>query len=144
MQPSAVDSRDYAIRDIDLGLDTVVPKTWLEDPNFDLVSWYQQHLDELGLFEQRYYETHRNMLLQKEKSNDQQNKCCHPMHDSQKCAEQTHNSLESINHSSIPESSLDWDELTDLESIITEDSKNRGEFGSTHPMMNPSGMTYQD
>jgi hypothetical protein len=67
----------YLIIDVDLEVDTSLPKAWLEDPTFDLVGWYRQHLDQHELFEQRYYETHReSCLLVKPPNSDEKHTCC--------------------------------------------------------------------
>ena len=63
MQKAEGNSGEYLIVDMDLEVDTSVPKTWLEEPTFNLVGWYQQHLDQHEFFEQRYYESHREELL---------------------------------------------------------------------------------
>ena len=78
VKPSATNLGDYAIRDMDLELEIAIPKMWLEDPEFDLVSWYRQYLDEFGIFEQRYYEAHRELSLQSWKSVNQKCECCSP------------------------------------------------------------------
>ena len=67
----------YLIIDVDLEVDTSLPKAWLEDSMFDLVGWYRQHLDQHELFEQRYYEAHRESCLQvKPPSSNDQHTCC--------------------------------------------------------------------
>ena len=48
----------YIVVDIDLEVDTHIPRIWLEEPTFDLVSWYRLHLDQHEYFEQCYYEAH--------------------------------------------------------------------------------------
>ena len=47
---------EYIIEDADLGENTNVPKTWLEDPTFDLVGWYRLYLGRRGFFEHQYHE----------------------------------------------------------------------------------------
>ena len=49
---------EYVIQDRDLELETAIPKLWLEDPDFDLVSWYRRYLSQHGFFEQKYCSTH--------------------------------------------------------------------------------------
>ena len=52
---------NYVIYNADLDTMTDVQRIWLEDPSFDLVSWYRQHLSQQGLFEYTYYDTHREL-----------------------------------------------------------------------------------
>ena len=58
------DEDGYIVIDMDLELDTHLERGWLEEPTFDLVSWYRQHLDQHEYFEQQYYEAHREWILQ--------------------------------------------------------------------------------
>ena len=51
-------SGEYVIQDHDLELETTIPKLWLEDPEFDLVSWYRRHIGQHGFFEQKYRVAH--------------------------------------------------------------------------------------
>jgi hypothetical protein len=56
--PSELEVGNYVIGDMDLETEVSIPKLWLEEPAFVLVSWYRKHLDQHDLFEQKYYETH--------------------------------------------------------------------------------------
>lgn len=49
---------EYMINDNDLEIIASLPKSFLEDPSFDLVTWYNQYLDESDQLKQRYAETH--------------------------------------------------------------------------------------
>ena len=62
--PAENNREEYVISDLDLEMDTHLPKAWLEEPAFDLVSWYRQHLDQHEYFEQQYYKAHRDMYFQ--------------------------------------------------------------------------------
>ena len=69
----------YVISDVDLEVDTNVPRGWLEEPTFDLVGWYRQHLDQHELFEQRYYESNRESCLRAKppiQVKDERHTCC--------------------------------------------------------------------
>jgi hypothetical protein len=61
--PLRADQDNYTIRDADLDILVEVPKSSLENPVFDLVSWYVQHLETWQLVEQRYKELHINSYL---------------------------------------------------------------------------------
>jgi hypothetical protein len=54
-------SKNYQINDLNLEIVTTIPKSWLEDPTFDLVCWYRQHLDQRELFESRYYDNYQTL-----------------------------------------------------------------------------------
>jgi hypothetical protein len=58
-------TESYNIIDLDLEADTTIPKTWLEEPEFDLVSWYRRHLSLCGVFEHRYYDAHAKLYTDK-------------------------------------------------------------------------------
>lgn len=76
---------DYLIIDVDLELDTHIPTTWLEEPTFDLISWYRQHIDELEIFEQRYYEAHRELCIVVKPPHSHEWHTCSVSHELQGC-----------------------------------------------------------
>ncbi|KAF8800028.1 hypothetical protein BYT27DRAFT_7217359 [Phlegmacium glaucopus] len=51
-------SDEYVVNDIDLEVYPRIPKAWLEDFQFDLVSWYRMFLDQQKIFETQYLKTH--------------------------------------------------------------------------------------
>ena len=51
----------YVINDIDIEEKCKIPKMWLEDPDFNLVSWYRWHLAQQGIYEHRYYDMHQEL-----------------------------------------------------------------------------------
>ena len=68
VRQSEVEKNNYTISDLDVEMDTDIPKRWLENPKFDLVGWYRQHLDQQDRFEQRYYEAHRGLYLRDQRT----------------------------------------------------------------------------
>ena len=52
----------FLIKDFYLEKDTDLPKSWLEDPEFDLVGWYRCYIDQNSLFEQKYCNAHPELL----------------------------------------------------------------------------------
>ena len=56
----------YVINDVDLDTRNEVPKIWLEDPDFDLVTWYRRLLGQQGIFERKYYDTHQELYKKSE------------------------------------------------------------------------------
>ena len=51
-------SNEYIINDIDLELFPRLPTSLLEDPSFNLVTWYREYIDETNTFELQYSNTH--------------------------------------------------------------------------------------
>jgi hypothetical protein len=98
-RPSGVDSAlsdTYVINDLDTGSNLNLPKSWLEEPTFDLVGWYQHYLNQNNLFEPRYYEAHQQLYA----NNDP---------------------IDPVGNSSVSTVDIDWDELPDLEPVLSED-----------------------
>ena len=87
VQKAEGNSGEYLIVDMDLEVDTSVPNTWLEEPTFDLVGWYWQHLDQHEFFEQRYYESHREELLPMRPPSSNEWHTCRFSHELQGCPE---------------------------------------------------------
>ena len=54
VQCSDLDREVYEIADLDLEINIDVPKAWLDEPSFDLISWYRGYLDQHALFERKY------------------------------------------------------------------------------------------
>ena len=49
----------YRVVDVDLDIRVDMQLSWLEDPEFDLVSWYRRYITQQGFFEYKYYDTHQ-------------------------------------------------------------------------------------
>ena len=49
---------EYTILDQDLDILVPIPSSSLENPSFDLVTWYRLYLDKRGIFKRRYSVTH--------------------------------------------------------------------------------------
>ena len=69
LQVNLRNPENYLIKDSYLEKDTDIPKSWLEDPKFDLVGWYRCYVNQQGLFEKKYCEAHLE-LHQKSESAD--------------------------------------------------------------------------
>ena len=78
--PAENNREEYVISDLDLEMDIHLLKAWLEEPAFDLVSWYRQHLDQHEYFEQRYYEAHQDMYFQIPSKDDFRGSDYYPPH----------------------------------------------------------------
>ena len=107
----------YVISDVDLEVDTNIPREWLEEPTFDLVSWYRRHLDQHELFEQRYYEANRESCIRAKppiQVKDEQHTCC-VSHELRGCP------MASDSESAI-------DEMPDLVNIMSVDDLNIEDF----------------
>ena len=76
---------EYLILDADLEVDTSIPKAWLEEPTFNLVSWYRLHLDQREFFEQQYYEAHHEAILQQRTPANDEWHTCSFSHELQGC-----------------------------------------------------------
>jgi hypothetical protein len=63
-------TESYRISDLDLETDVTIPRTWLEEPDFDLVSWYRRHLSLCGIFEHRYRDAHSRLYQEEDSTND--------------------------------------------------------------------------
>ena len=73
----------YIVNDVDLEILTEIPRIWLEDCDFDLVSWYRHYLARQGFFEYKYYDTHQK--LYRKRVVDEEKTCgCRP-HASSTC-----------------------------------------------------------
>ena len=59
------DQVKYVINDVDLEITVDVQKAWLEDPDFDLVSWYRRYLSQRGFFEYKYFDMHQKSYLKR-------------------------------------------------------------------------------
>ena len=61
-------------------IDTHLPRDLLEEPSFDLVGWYHQHLDQYDLYEQKYYEYNQELYLQSGAMLEREERSCCPLH----------------------------------------------------------------
>ena len=113
----------YVINDVDLEITVDIQKSWLEDPDFDLVSWYRRYLSQRGFFEYKYFDTHQKSYLKRVV--DDEKVCGCRSHEFQPCtgpSDLGQGSSKDANVSSpIPEAVAEWDDVPELESTITVD-----------------------
>ena len=104
----AVHLKKYILKDLDLKIDVPIPKIWLKDPTFDLVSWYQWYVDQCGIFQSWYHEIHSKLYVDTATSTSHAN-------------EENHQATMPV---LLPDSMLDleWNDLPELEIMSEDDS----------------------
>ena len=103
----------YVIHDVDLDHRCDVPKSWLEDSKFDLVSWYRRYLHLRGFFEYKYYHNHQALYVRRptgRTSDEPQESSAGPSH--------SHLSQKS---SDDLDKDAEWEAIPELESLISVD-----------------------
>jgi hypothetical protein len=131
-------SENYQIDDLDLEIVTTIPKGWLEDPTFDFVGWYRQHLDQRGLFESRYYDNYQALYTKLSPTSSEGDELvAHPPHNLAACSNRPENSAADASKSDDPEPDTDWDDLPDLEPVSSDELENDPESGL---LETPSGF----
>ena len=101
-------SSDNIIKDLDLEMSTLIPKARLEDPSFDLVSWYRQYLLQHNRYQPQYYKTHLDLYYKKPVFTQNCQCSCAP-HRFVECPDPR--------KGSVAEPEEDWDDLPDLASV---------------------------
>ena len=91
---------NYLIKDFYLEKDTDVPKSWLKDPEFDLVGWYRWYVDQQGLFKKKYCEAHPGL---------------HQPHETMDTGPPEEN--RKLNSSSPSGQEDDWDDIPELDAM---------------------------
>ena len=112
------------INDVDLGTTTDVPRSWLEEPDFDLVSWYRRRLTQRGFFEYQYYDTHQKLYPKKQDGQGQA--CCPQRHESRTCMNEDSGDPIQLSDSR-PRSDADWDDLPELDVMLSDNNHHEGE-----------------
>ena len=114
---------NYTIYDADLDTTTDVQRIWLEDPSFDLVSWYRRHLSQQGLFEYNYYDTHRELYRESSVSREDA-----PGRQPDEFPDRPDlsglgqkNSDDRSTSAAVMEADEEWDDLPDLEPLEPDD-----------------------
>ena len=113
----------YIVNDADLEILTEVQQVWLEDRDFDLVSWYRHYLARQGFFEYKYYDTHQELYLKRVA--DEERTCgCRP-HAFQACSNLSSSKQEgsddpcSSSHVQEAGTLADGDDLPEHEPVIS-------------------------
>ena len=113
----------YIVNDADLEILTEVQQVWLEDHDFDLVSWYRHYLARQGFFEYKYYDTHQELYLKRVA--DEERACgCRP-HAFQACSNLSSSKQEgsddpcSSSHVQEAGTLADGDDLPEHEPVIS-------------------------
>ena len=164
--------REYLIVDVDLELDTSVPKAWLEEPSFDLIGWYRGHLDELEIFEQRYYEAHRDLCLLVKPSSSHEPHNCRTSHELQGCPIEAKNpreddnrpmeldphvdahkpeallteefNIEDLFEDERPTNDAIWDDMPELQSVSESEDENEDSTNTRKPYMDAFEEIFED
>lgn len=113
----------YVINDVDLEIHTEVQKIWLEDCDFDLVSWYRLYLAQRGHFEYTYYDTHQK-LYSKRVADEEKTCGCHP-HEAPDYPEPSRSRQEGLNDPGTSLSAVEAvsrrEDTTELDPVISAD-----------------------
>ena len=131
MQCSDLDREAYEIADLDLEINIDVPKAWLDEPSFDLVSWYRGYLDQHALFERKYYVNHWDLYCQRhqEPEPEKARACCHGNHECMSCNERPQGQPTVVGDSSTSELDSEWDDIPELKPF-SEESEDESEDDS--------------
>ena len=100
--------------------------SWLEEPDFDLVSCYRQFLNQRGHFEYQYFDTHHELYVHaKEGSGNKGLGCCalrdHEDGPCPKTGEQSSNT--SSSSAPLPGEGLEWDDIPELDALSMDDDE---------------------
>ena len=115
---------DYMINDKDLQMLFPVSKSLLENPKFDLVSWYREQLDQNELFEQHYYNAHLKLYCPEPPitpANRCSPNCIHTVQVT--CYRKSNKPI--VNYFCTPEweDESQWEGMPDLESISSSETE---------------------